>query len=496
MVNIINSTIDPNINLLTIYFDDNTKKEININDQCENNLQLIYNANITYRGHQYKWRNLEKYKDSVWGGCLPSVCLHINEPSVNLSTRYLINAFIEHMSLLFKDDNDPTLFERDDKTIPIPISIDDMQQFYDKMLDGLMNMDENEINNNNNNNMQLLMKMVLQFLLTIKEEGEKNLSDKKLRKIKKSSNIVGRYNYQQIFEQLNNDNNGVINKEDIAKNLKESTANIQNFIRENREAVKNLICQNGNLENSAFHRVIEVLKSDGNTPLYIQYNISFDQMFETIGQIMNAALYTLIPKTSFILALQACFYNSAFLYALNVLDKYTDVIFLPMLHRLTFSCFKSDVNEDIERVKEYMNFQYSEIVDLISKLGEDADRNVDILTKISLKINMRDEKCLDGLFWLLNEMRGYSIEYYLVLLAHIFQNTNRCKTLNRHNKKSNIAQFIRPLYNIFCIYKSYVTGVGLDVAISSKTLELFNTLYSDKINEAISHFSSHLIASR
>ena len=491
---IINSQLNPDDNLLTITFGDNTQKKIAINDDNKENLGIIYKSNITYRGHQHKYRNLIQYSASSFGGWLPSACLDIDKPSVNLSTRYLINAFIEHMSLLFRDDCNNRLFERDDQTIPIPISENDMSKFYDKLTEDLLKSNNNEIENNNN--VQMLMKMVLQFMLDIKTEGEKNASDKNIKKLKRGSNKVGRFNYQDAFDHLK-DNNNLINKEDIAKNLKDSTANIQNFIYENREIIKNILYNSDNRDDSAFHQVLEILESDHDTPLYIQYNIRFDQMFETTGQIINAALYTLIPKTSFILALQACFYNAAFLYQLNLLTKFSDSIFLPILYRLTYTCFRSDVSNDIiPQVKEYMELYYPEISKQISKLTNDVDKNIDALTKISSKVNIKDEKCLDGLFWLLNEVRGYTFEYYLILLAHIFSNTNKVKNLNRHNKISNIAQFLRPLHCIVSLYWSHVIELGLDVALSSKTLETFNTLYSNEINQAISHFSAHLLTTK
>lgn len=497
MAHIITCIIDPNNTLLTLKFDNNTEKTIPINDECEENLELIYKANIIYRSHQYEKRNLVEYSESVWGGCLPSVCLLIDKPSVNINTRYLINVFIEHMSLLFRNENNGKLFERDDQTISVPISVDDMNKFYDKMMEGLLNSNPSELDtiNESNSNIQYLMKMILQFILTIKSEGEKSINNKNLKKLKRGSNMIGRVNYQDVFEQLNNNENNIIDKEEIAKNLKESTANIQKFIYENREEIKKLIFESGYIQNSALYQIVEILKSDHDTPLYIQYNVSFDKMFEATGQIMNAALYTLIPKTSFMLALQASFYNAAFLHQLGVLNKYSDDIFSPIVHRLTFSCFKSDVDDQMmHRIRDYMTSKYPDIVTQISKMSNDVGRNVDVITRISGKIDMRDEKCLDGLYWLLNDARGYTFEYYVILLAHIFLNTKRCKNLNRLNKKSMVTDFLIPLYNIMFLYMSYVTNeCGLDVALSSKTLETFNRRYNDQIFETISQFSSYVL---
>ena len=143
-----------------------------------------------------------------------------------------------------------------------------------------------------------------------------------------------------------------------------------------------------------------------------------------------------------------------------------------------------------------MIVHHPELVGQIANLGDIGDKNVFTLTKIAIKIDIRDETFLDRLFWLLNEMRGFTFEYYLILLAHIFLNTNRCKTLNRHNKLSNITQFLKPLYTILFLYKDYVTKCGLEMALSSKTLESFNMLHNKEISEAIKHFSSHLLSSK
>lgn len=488
------------INGQTIEIDINN----NNNTDKEETQQLIYNAHIVLRQHQYQHRNSTQ---TILDGCFPSrFLIHVPEPSVNINTRYLINLFIEHMALLFSDHttNAALLFERDDRTIPIPICDDDMSKLYDKMIEGLLATDA--ISNNNNddddgsssgdiNNVQLLMKMVLQYLLGVQSEGEKNLSDKNLKKMKKSSSIVGGVNQKELFEHLGDKNNNLMNKEDVTKNLRDSTQSIKNFIRENKEMIKSKIYENNNLE-SAFRKILDIMKGDDRTPIYVQYAISFDLMLEFIGEVLNVALYDFIPQTSFILSLQAVFYNAAYLYQLNILEKYTDIIFLPVLHRLTYSCFPSSlvVNEK-QRYIEDIKKRYGDIVHTVTHtLKNDASKNIAELAKIALKVDMKDESFMNGLFWLLNDERGFTFEYYLILLAHLFSNTNKCKNLNKQNKISNIKQFLEPLYIIIGLYKEYVQLVPKDSVLSSQTLENFNKLYSSQISQAIAHFSGHLLA--
>lgn len=482
--------IDPQNAKLYITLTDDRRVEIDINDDSVENNEPIYKAHISLRGYQYNHRNVNQ---SVLDGCLPSSFLiHVPKPSVNINTRYLINLFIEHASLLFSNNDLTLLFDRDDKIISIPISDENMNKLYDKMIGGLLTAQNENENNENDKNIQILMKMVLQYLLKVQTEGEKNTSGKNIKKIKKCNNIVGGLNHSDLFDQLNNtnNNNNLMNKREITKNLQDSTASIKQFIRENREIIKSKLLENNN-NDSAFRKIVEIMEKDHTTPLYIQYAISFDSMLEFIGQVFNVALYSLIPQTSFILALQACFYNAAYLYQLDILDKYTDIIFLPVLHRLSYSCFPTLKNNDSDNYIDYVRINYNEMFDKITNLNN--DKNIETLTKIALKVNMRDEKLLEGLFWLLNDARGFTFEYYLILLAHLFSNTNKCKSLNKLNKIFNIGQFLKPLYDIISQYKEYVTSLPENSILSSHTLDNFNKLYNRQISEAISHFSTHLL---
>ena len=278
----------------------------------------------------------------------------------------------------------------------------------------------------------------------------------------------------------------------ITKNLQESTENIQTFIVEHREAIKAKIWEaKDNHENlTALHKILQVL--DNSKPLYIQYKIPFDLMFEVIGEVFNVALYNFIPQVSLILSLQACFYNAAYLYQLNLLERYVDIIFQPVFHRLTYSCFKSQLSYNNYESIEYMKTNYPQIVNKISSFRNNIDMDVETLAKISLQIDMRNERCLDGLFWLLDETRQFTFEYYLILLAFMFLNTNKCKVLKKMDKISNITMFLKPLYVIMSLYKDFVTNMGIDCALSSTTLESFNSLYNYEISQAIKHLATLL----
>ena len=459
-------------NLISMRFTNGQLKKILVDN--DTNKECVYKANSFYR--QVQFRHLNNKSQKFLDGCLPIKFLKDIRESpkqININTRYLLNVFVEQMKLIFEPDfDDVNLFQRDDTIIQIPISDDDMVDLCTNMMEELSN---SEISPNDSN-IQILLRSVLQYLLKMKSEGEK--SEKQLKKIKKNSNMIGRIN-QDWFSEEN-----FMNKMNISDSLKECNKNIHTFIIDNRKIIKTLLLQEKNIETT-----VDIMRKNRN-PLYIEHMITFDDMFTIIGQMFYVIFHKLAPQHSFILSLYATFYNAAYLYQLKIMHMYSDIIFLPIIYRLTHCCF---YNNAIKCDDNYIKKKYPEIISYISKLQNDIDINIEWIAKIANKLEFNNAEFMDSLFWNFNDIRKSTIEYYITLLTHIFLNTNKCKTLNKLNKKSNVVSFIKPIYNIFLAYKSHVTNFDIETALSTGTLDNFNMLYKDEITNAINEFSKNIL---
>lgn len=494
-MSIVNHLINSDTGTLILIKDDSTYTEIMI-DGAEHNRAIIEQGNNDYREFQFNHRTkndgtAKRFLD----GCLPSVCLMSLKnlpPSVNLSTRYLINTFLEHMELIFGDAYGPDIFQRDDPhQVPVPISDANIEALYQFMMDKLNGAEEEETpndndlhtNNKDNENLHFLLKLTLQYLMGLKEESEKRAGkvSKHMRKIKKGSNLMGGLEVSQMEDSLGE---GLLGKEDITENLKESAQKIKEFIWAHRAEIASRVAKHDYV-----NKVLRTLDADPQTPLYVQYQVSFTDMFEAIGEIFRVVLYTMIPQTSSLLTLQASFYNCAFLYQLGLMEKYKDLIFTPFLYRLTYSCFKLPPDR---RYEGYMKEKYESIVTRVMKLSS-CPEQAEIFCHIASNLDLSDSNCVNGLYWCLNEVRGCTFEFYLILLAHIFVNTQKCRSLNKLCRLSSLSKFIGPLHRILTKYKDYVQKQGLEVALSSHTLQAFNTLYKNEISAAIKEFSVMLI---
>ena len=264
---------------------DNTHNLIQI-DGSQDKREIIKWANNAYREFQFHQRaNYAKIARQLLDGCLPSVCLQPLEeatPSVNISTRYLINTFLEHMELIFSDSYDRNMFQRDDpRQVSVPISDESIEALYRFMIEKLHNPGEDSSSDNDNQNLHFLLKLTLQYLMGVKEESEKRAGkvNKQMRKIKKGSNLIGGVEVGQVLNQLEDPLGGdLLVKDDITQNLKESTQKIKEFIWENRADIAVTVAKHEYVS-----KVLGIMNAHHHTPLYVQDQISFTDMFEVMA---------------------------------------------------------------------------------------------------------------------------------------------------------------------------------------------------------------------
>lgn len=491
-------------------------------DSAQKN-KLILEANESYRALQYDNRNkMTPFTE----GSLP-ISFLIKDKNIfcgkiptlphNVSSRYLINSFIHLMKLLlFKNENidlyleNESLFDRDDKLVPVPISENEMGTLYENIMEDLKNSDEYDTNvtvgeddfpEENTSDLKDLMKLILQFLFYFKSNSAKALDKTKQRVSRLKRSNTGGVNVSEVEDSCTNFERDLINKNDLSKVISSTTRLIEESIFQNRTSILKTIA--GDVKMSAIRTVVDIIRHNISnntlTPLYVQTDITLNIMMESIGELITAAFHRYIPKISMTLSLQAALYNAAFLYKMGILDHYKDYLFVPVVYRLTFSCFKThDPDNSIVPSELHYNamIQHLSTVDdyrciqsLVEKMKKsNQDDCVEILSHIALRINISDDKCMEALYWLLDRQCGSTYQYYIIVLTNIYSKSQQFLTVNKRNKISNMVQFTKPLYDIMRIYSEFVNEMGIETALSSQTIENFNKSYGSKIHSVMSEF--------
>ena len=485
---------------LIITFTDGTNTLIPISNQS-NHLQDIYHANNNvYRQFMFEGANVpEQFRD----GCLPSIFLGIDDcPAVNINLRYLINSYLSHMDIIFGCDGNRYLFQRD-QNYDIPISEAGLRELYSEMISGLNEpvngQPQHEQVEEEEQSIQLLLKVVLQYIIHMLPD-ENDIShkyEKKINKMKRKTNVCGGVsNVNNMIDQIKNIQ---FSMNDIKSNMSKSVESIKTFLLQNKLEIARII-QNDEKTN-AIKRVNAIITNIDSQipPLYILSEITPELMFQAIGDIFSVAFECLIPKTSFTLALHASFYNSAFLYKMNLLDRYKNVLFLPVIYRLTHSCFKDDTisSERVEVAMKNMEAYCPRIISDIHRLSNPLatdDARCDVICGMGARVTATDESMLNALYILMNEIRGYTIELYLILLVSVFLQTPKYAAMNTENKKMNAKNFISPLYTIICLFQKFIEGAGKELVFCSSTIESFNKIYGSEMKKVIAEFSRKMFS--
>ena len=120
------------------------------------------------------------------------------------------------------------------------------------------------------------------------------------------------------------------------------------------------------------------------------------------------------------------------------------------------------------------------------------DNALETLCHIALKSNIQDKAYNDSLYWILNEVRGYTYEYYVILLTTLYIQTN-CATANKLNKKSNGKMFIQPVYEIMTLLYRHIKELKPAETLNPMAIENFSKLYQGEIKQALLRFTKTML---
>ena len=470
--------IDSEKKIISILFYNDDNASINIDVSSEKNnediLQLIDIANVYYSAQIHKLNQSEKY-DSY--GCLTSKVLGLDDiPITFINPKYVKNLFLQLLQLLFQDDESYLKYcQRDENSLEIPTS----QNNISILINDIVN-----ICNNNNNNIDneediniIDIKDVFIMILNYITSIQNNKIQKKLQKgkLQKQMNICGGiHNLQDIKNSL---------KDNINESLIHTGKNIHKLIYE----YKNILYEGKNLKNNLDY-IKTCVDQNPNVCLYENTEITFKFMMETIQNIFNTLFVQILPQTSMLNCLYATLYQASVLNEMNILKHYSKTIQIPLLYRLIYSFFK-----DQTQVKMVNNDEDNIIYKLVNRLSNEKEKNLDILCEIALKMNIKNVEQINLLYWLLNERRGYTYEFYLIIIVNLYT-LGKCQNMNRNNKFSNGKTFAEPLYNLMLTFYGFVINdlKDIKIALCSETLDQFNTIYSSEINKCLKLFVQNL----
>ena len=428
-------------------------------------LELIDKANRCYSATIH---NLKKSEEIECYGCLTTKVIGFNElPLTFVNAKYVVNIFLKLLQCFFAEADDNKLrylCHRDEDSLKIPTSKTNMSALIKEIMNACVNNDNNSDKDDDIIDIKYLFVIILNYMSDLSSTTAKNINNKQ-HKI----NISGGANYLKEF------NKSVEN-------------NIEETLSQTGDKIHSLICKYKHIiykEDEACREKLNMIKKwmDDNpsTYLYENTNISFKFMMEFVSNVFNALFLEILPKMSMMDCLFATLYQASVLNELNILKYQSDSIQLPLLYRLIYSCFKCEHEPQLTDID-------SGIKDLVKKLPP-QDKNIEVICKIALKTDITDTNRLDALFWLLNRERGYTFEFYLIILVALYIKF-KCAALNRANKLSNGQMFGEPLYDILCKFYSYVTNdlSDLEEALCTSTLTNFNRIYSNDIKRCLQKF--------
>ena len=461
--------------ILLVSLSDNTNRSIYIHgnyDECD--LKLIHDIN---RRHMVTV--FEGIGDT--DGCLPSKCMGVEDPSVNISPRYLIHCFINIMELLFKTDENAALFVRDKDIIELPTSNDNLEKIMTDMTSIQNTTTTNpldvEMEGDNDVNFNIFLRILIQKMFGM-QKHLKDMVSKNTSKLNRTSSVIGGINLKK--------NNGEEEGGDIlTTGLRECSEVIHSVIRKNAEVIIRTALDPNNVSMVAMKKMVEICSEERQQPLYANLNISFSLMYECIGEVFNVLLVNIIPRTSMMEAMQGSFYNAAVLSELKLQGRFPDILCIPILYRFIHSCFKDESSQSpsyLEDAENYLKQNYTGMFTQIEKLQKGYSNPDEILCTIALKSNFQDKTYLEALYWVLNIKRSCTFEYYIVLMTVLYI-AARCSNVNANSKRCNALSFITPIYSIMKLFYKYVTALGLPKSLCSSTMENFSTMYQKELKE-------------
>ena len=496
-MNIENCYINADDQTLILTLSDKNTLVIKIDGDINNDqeLSLISEAN---RRHLIANRNNCRFKN----GCLPAACLGLNTKengSFNVNSRYLINFFI-HLMKLLANKNDPNNNNIDitfgrDGDVYIPTSNSNMNDLLNKVFHEIENYKSNNndddnnnnnvlfaVDNNNNNNqhhpglnpMIHIFNTCLQQFLNIEKKLEAK-NNKVVNKLQKhQGRAPGIPTLKSLIDNVNNNGNCQFSNKFI-KALDECSQMMESCIELHKDDILKIVLNPDNSEMIGMKQFLELMNAK-QPPLPIYHNqvIDFKLMFVCIGEVINAAFLNIIPQKSMIEAVMACMYHTSFLEEMNMLNRFANLTYLPIIYRFIRCCFKIPENEN-EYVKSSQLLGPGIIKEIksLNNANNSVDDNITHLCKIGLKMeDASDAIYISALYYAFNEIRGSSHEIYIIFLITILAKGYYAE-MNKNNKILNTKNIITPLYHMIDAFYKHVIQQDIQHAMSIFTLDSF-----------------------
>ena len=461
---------DNTLTITVLNVKDGTTNEIIIDAANDANddfiLKLIDKSNRHYSAMLHHLGMTEETENY---GCLTTKVIGLKElPLTFVDAKYVINIFLKLLQCFFHEKEEEKYYHlcgRDEESLKIPTSKTNISSLIKEIMNACAEAkdDEDDIID-----IKYLFIAVLNYMSDLSATTTKNINSKN-HKI----NIGGGANILKEFNKSIENN--------IEDTLNQTGNNIHNLIRD----YKRFIYNNDSACHENLNAIHKWIEEQPLTCLYQNTNISFKFMMEFVSNVFNALFLEILPQTSMINCLFATLYQASVLNELSILKHQSESIQLPLLYRLIYSCFKCDINNNNNNNDQQSSIDYFQLIDKLCK----QEKDIDVLCKIALKVNITEPNQLNSLFWLLNEKRGYTFEFYLIVLISLYIKF-KCATLNKTNKLSNGRMFGEPLYDILYKFYHYVTSdLGkLEIALCTNTFTNFNTVYSNDIKKCLQTF--------
>ena len=455
-------------------------KEIYIDVNSTKNDEFILNLiDIVNRHYSATMFDIERSETVEQYGCLTSNVLGLeNFPLTFMNAKYILNIFLQLLQCLFRDnDLYLQLCKRDEKSLKIPTSEMNMSFLMKEVMNTCINDDIiNDDDDDDFVDIKDLFLVMLHYISNLSINNKKKMNNSK---IQKNINIVGGVrNVKELFQ--NNDNNNNL-QDNINETLHQTGDTIHKLMYDYREEIfKNETCR------KELQILLKWIVNDPKTYLYQNVNISFKFMMQFVSNVFNALFIEILPKTSMTNCLYATLYQASVSYELNILQHNSKFIQIPLLYRLIYSFYQCQGQPKMTTDDE--------ISCLVDKLCRSKNqRDIDTICKIALKVNIQDTDQLNMLFWLLNDRRGYTYEFYIIILMSLYV-MSKCQNLSKVNKISNCQTFGQPLYDLMHKFFIYVTHElkDLNAALCGETLDNFSLLHGKDIKMCLKKFFSNV----
>lgn len=476
------------------------RNQINQNNTIENKIENKENEKENYpkRKKRVARSNSKKAgRDNIINNaiqkCLPIATLDMvkNDNGISedlIDAKRLLNWFVYITSLIIAADG--TFFLRDHDVVVPNIEIEDVIKHilhvYTVILENaIIGESEDDVG------IAILFKALSVRIISVFQSGQKKITMK------------GGRHTNGMNDYLNNE-------------IRNCITNIEDQIREYRDCIYHRITNSSNCW--AIKQFINQISKTPDIPIYLNIKITFKTMFHAIGEIMNVFCLDLMPRLSMTNTIGASIFHMLYLKDIGLLGSFAHQINLPVLSRLITSCFPSCFPEgdgnNSEKHLKILNEQYPLIFNILSvtmprlckgsmdelktwiisyhkTYVDEVDRIVTSLLSDEYKNLLTDNECL---YYSINEIRGNTIEYYIIML--ICQYT---KTLilsengmgNRHVLELNRKKLITCLSKLIVCMYHFVLSVPdqlLTVNILLDGSFIDNQLYKHIMIEALRDF--------